>query len=79
MCSQIRNVSHLSDNCHESRLADFALRQQCEYCIEIYKVLIFPLVALQLRSTHRSLYERTDIYFNESVTLHAQRSVTHAV
>ena len=48
---------------------------QCERIIKIYSVLIFPLVALLHRLTHRSLCERTFIYFNDSFTLHAQRQI----
>ena len=33
--------------------------RQCERIIKVYSVLIFPLVALLHRSTHRSLCERT--------------------
>ena len=32
---------------------------QCDYIIEIYKILIFPLVALPYRLKHRFLCERT--------------------
>ena len=35
------------------------VRLQCEYFIEIYSVLSFPLVALLRRSTHRCLCEMT--------------------
>ena len=35
--------------------------QQCERIIEIYSVLIFPLVALLHRSTHRSVCEKVPL------------------
>ena len=42
---------------HCTRVA--ALRVQCEYTIEIYKVLIFPLIALTHRVIARRLCART--------------------
>ena len=40
-------------------VASLAATRQCEYIIQRYKVPIFPFVALQHRSTHHSLCERT--------------------
>ena len=40
-------------------VASRAATRQCKYIIEIYRVLIFPLVALLHRSTHRSLCKRS--------------------
>ena len=54
VCSQVRNMSYASEVV-DSRAAT----RQCEYIIKIYSVLIFPLVALLHRSTHRSPCERT--------------------
>ena len=56
MCSQVRNMSYVSDNCRDGFNA--VVTRQCERIIEISSVLFFPLVALLHRS-HRSLCERT--------------------